>query len=394
MGEMRAPAYRADIDGLRALAVLAVVAFHAYPKLLRGGFVGVDVFFVISGFLITSLILSGLRDQSFSFLDFYGRRVRRLFPALFAVLLTVLALGYLTMLPGDYASLGWHTVAAAAFAGNIQNYAEAGYFDVPAATKPLLHLWSLGVEEQFYLIFPTILITVWRLKSARLLLVALGASSFVLNVTLVHRHPSFAFYLPLTRFWEFMAGAMLADGASNTRFSRFAGSENCRIRDSASAAGMLLIAGGLLLARDDGFPGWMATLPVAGTALIIWAGPKSWFNRNFLSRPWLVFVGLISYPLYLWHWPLLVIVRNSSASLLLRSIEVGLQSSLSLFRFCSPGRHTASLKLRFGPGVRLRRVGDRPWRSPWQLPPWLFSETSSRMQVGCREDTLRRSQRF
>ena len=190
------------------------------------------------------------------------------------------------------------------------NYSEAGYFDLPAVKKPLLHLWSLGVEEQFYFLFPAILIGIWRLKSARLLLAALGGASFVLNIAVVHRYPSFSFYLPLTRLWEFIAGAMLAWGLSTIPLSWSVADEDHRMRDAASVAGILFILGGVLLARQAAFPGWMATLPVAGTVLAIWAGPNAWLNRNFLSRPWLVFIGLISYPLYLWHWPLLVLMRH------------------------------------------------------------------------------------
>ncbi len=332
LGDARSPAYRADIDGLRAVAVLAVVAFHAYPKSVRGGFVGVDVFFVISGFLISGIILSDLRSGSFSFLNFYARRVRRLFPALIAVLLAVLALGYATMVPGDYAALGEHTLAAAAFAGNVLNYTEAGYFDLPASQKPLLHLWSLGVEEQFYFLFPAILIGIWRVKTARLLLAALGAASFILNIALVRHYPSFTFYLPLTRFWEFIAGALLAWSLIAMRLPQSRCDEGNRIRDAASVVGIVLIFGGIILARKTAFPGWMAILPVAGTAFIIWAGPNAWLNRNVLSRPWLVFIGLISYPLYLWHWPLLVFARNwlnLAPGVPVRSLAVSLSFVLS-----------------------------------------------------------------
>lgn len=357
MGETQTPAYRADVDGLRAVAVLAVVAFHAYPKSVRGGFVGVDVFFVISGFLISGLILSGLGSGSFSFLEFYARRVRRLFPALIAVLLTVLAVGYVTMLPGEYASLGEHTLAAAAFVGNILNYSEAGYFDLPAVKKPLLHLWSLGVEEQFYFLFPAILVGIWRLKSARLLLAALGAASFVLNIAVVHRYPSFSFYLPLTRLWEFIAGAMLAWGLSTIPLSWSVADQDHRMQDAASVAGILFILGGVLLARQAAFPGWMATLPVAGTILAIWAGPNAWLNRNFLSRRWLVFIGLISYPLYLWHWPLLVLMRHElhlARGSAIRGIITEVVIATSFFWH---GRHTVLLRPLFGLGAHLKRVG-------------------------------------
>jgi peptidoglycan/LPS O-acetylase OafA/YrhL len=157
--------YRADIDGLRAIAVLAVIGFHANPAAVPGGFVGVDIFFVISGFLITSLILTKLRDGSFSFMEFYARRIRRLFPALIVVLLAIWILGWFILPPTEYAALGRHTLAGAAFAANILSYSEVGYFDVPAAAKPLLHLWSLGVEEQFYIVFPALLLLLWRYRT-------------------------------------------------------------------------------------------------------------------------------------------------------------------------------------------------------------------------------------
>ena len=183
--------YRADIDGLRAIAVLAVIGFHANPALIPGGFVGVDIFFVISGFLISSLIRSGLKDGSFSFIEFYGRRIRRLFPALIVVLLATWSVGWFILPPSEYAALGRHTLAGAAFAANVLSYSEVGYFDMPATTKPLLHLWSLGVEEQFYIVFPALLLLLWRYRAVRSSLVLIGIVSFALNIGLVRNHTSF-----------------------------------------------------------------------------------------------------------------------------------------------------------------------------------------------------------
>jgi len=203
-------AYRPDVDGLRAIAVLAVIGFHAHPEGIPGGFIGVDVFFVISGFLIASLIVKRLNDENFSFLEFYARRVRRIFPALAVVLVATLALGAYTLLPTEFLSLGKHTMAAAAFAANVLNYFEAGYFDAPATSKPLLHIWSLGVEEQFYFFFPALLLLIWRYRAMTWSFVLIGIASFALNVALIRDHASFTFFLPLTRFWEFIAGAMFA----------------------------------------------------------------------------------------------------------------------------------------------------------------------------------------
>src|SRR5512132_795041 len=301
--------YRPDVDGLRAVAVLSVIAFHAFPKAIAGGFIGVDIFFVISGYLISSLILSGLKSGSFSFIDFYARRARRIFPALTVVLIFVWGLGWLALDPTQFAALGKHIVAGAAFAANIVTYFEVGYFDAPASTKPLLHLWSLGVEEQFYLIFPILIVLVWRHRSATLILGVIAVASFALNVVTVRYSPSFAFFLPLTRFWEFLAGTLLAyDSVKFGWTARF--EANARRDNAASAIGMLMILVGIFIISAEGYPGWWALLPVIGTALMIWAGQHAWINRKILANQKLVYIGLISYPLYLWHWPLLVIGKT------------------------------------------------------------------------------------
>jgi peptidoglycan/LPS O-acetylase OafA/YrhL len=305
-------AYRPDIDGLRAVAILAVLGFHALPRFVPGGFVGVDVFFVISGFLITSLIMEDLRAGQFSFLGFYERRVRRLFPALVVVLLATWLLGVLTLLPVELTALGKHILAAAAFAANILNFAEAGYFDAPAIAKPLLHMWSLGVEEQFYLLFPVLLVALWRYSRAWLLLALVGLASFVLNVATIHDHPDFSFYLPLTRFWEFVAGALLATGLRPAYAGRLSFPEALKppFRNAMAIAGAGLIALSIAITTHQAFPGWKAILPVAGTAMLIAAGQGAWINRKVLANPTMVFIGLISYPLYLWHWPLIVTGRT------------------------------------------------------------------------------------
>lgn len=279
--------YRADVDGLRAVAVLSVVGFHA--GVIPGGFVGVDIFFVISGFLISGLILSGLRASSFSFLTFYGRRVRRLFPALIVLLLATWALGWFVMLPPEFAAVGEYMLAGVGFAANVLTYFQVGYFDGPASSKPLLHLWSLGVEEQFYIFYPAILVLAWRARLVWQTMALLGVASFIANIILTSAHLSLAFYLPMSRFWEFVAGALLA----------------LRPIRGLSPLGALLILAGVLLCRGDAFPGWWALLPVIGAALLI-GDQAAWPNRRILAHPLLVFIGLISYPLYLWHWPLLV----------------------------------------------------------------------------------------
>src|SRR5687768_8357422 len=201
-------AYRPDVDGLRAVAVLAVLAFHAFPHAMPGGFAGVDVFFVISGFLITGIILDDLERGRFTIAGFYWRRIRRIFPALILVLTACLVLGWVLLLPDEYRQLGKHVAAGAGFIANLALWAEAGYFDWSAELKPLLHLWSLGVEEQYYLVWPLLLLFFRRWTLG--LIVGIGVLSFALNLYMTAKYPSAAFYLPMTRFWELLIGSALA----------------------------------------------------------------------------------------------------------------------------------------------------------------------------------------
>src|SRR6202171_4375481 len=203
--------YRPDIDGLRAIAVMLVVNFHAFPEAMPGGFIGVDIFFVISGFLITGIIVRELDQQRFSLLGFYNRRVRRIFPALIVVLGATLVLGWLWMLPVAFAQLSADVFASAAFFSNIALLLQSGYFDIESARKPLLHLWSLGIEEQFYLFWPLILMLVSRLRLSILVAASvIGIGSFVLNAALIVSNPVATSYLPSTRPWELLAAAALA----------------------------------------------------------------------------------------------------------------------------------------------------------------------------------------
>jgi peptidoglycan/LPS O-acetylase OafA/YrhL len=317
------PTYRSDIDGLRAFAVLFVLAYHAFPKQFPAGFVGVDIFFVISGFLISRIIFDALQDKSFSFLQFYARRVRRIFPALAVVLTVSVIVGWFIMLQDEYRELGGDLSAAAIFVANFAFLRDAGYFGPAASELPLLHLWSLGIEEQYYLIWPLLVVLSWRWRRGPLLLaVAVLAVSFTDNIMLVQTNQAAAFYLPLPRFWELMIGSGLAflsrqmgmvdrQGAFHLkaaldRFPRHASIAH----ELAAWSGLALIVAGLILIdRDRPFPGWWALLPTLGTAALIAAGPSALINRLVLGQPALVYVGLISYPLYLWHWPLLVFER-------------------------------------------------------------------------------------
>lgn len=316
------PKYRADIDGLRAIAVLAVVGFHAFPSFIRGGFVGVDVFFVISGFLISSIIFGSLDRASFSFAEFYGRRIRRIFPALITVLLVTLLAGWFLLFVDEYSQLGKHAAAGAGFVSNLVLWGESGYFDNSAETKPLLHLWSLGIEEQFYIVWPILL---WVFHKARLnflwVLVGVACASFLLNIIGVEKDQVATFYSPQTRFWELLAGSALAY-LSMYRTSVNETVNGPLLRNLKALLGVSLVGAALFLAnKDKAFPGWWAVLPVLGSAFLISAGPYAWINRVVLSNRVMVWVGLISFPLYLWHWPLLSfarIVQGGEPSLAMR----------------------------------------------------------------------------
>jgi peptidoglycan/LPS O-acetylase OafA/YrhL len=303
--------YRRDIDGMRALAVTAVIVFHAFPKICPGGFTGVDVFFVLSGYLITGIILADLSRGEFSFSNFYARRIRRIFPALVVVLAACLAMGWFVLFPHEWRGLAKGVLAGAGFYSNFLVAGMHGYFDPAAQNQPLLHLWSLGVEEQFYIFWPVTLVLLWkrpRWMPGGLLLLA--GISFALNVAYMRIDPVQSFYNPATRMWELLAGASLA------QFTLEHGEEKSRAaREALGAAGLALVAAGFwLIDETKAFPGWWALVPVIGTLMLVRAGPEAWFNRWALgSRP-AVFVGLISYPLYLWHWPLLVFARMVNES--------------------------------------------------------------------------------
>jgi peptidoglycan/LPS O-acetylase OafA/YrhL len=300
------PSYRPDIDGLRALAILPVVFFHYRVPFFGGGFVGVDVFFVISGFLITSLIAAEVEQGRFSIVRFYERRVRRIFPALFAMLAVVTAAAILLMFPVDLVGYAKSLLATALFAANFQFWSEAGYFDTLADTKPLLHLWSIAVEEQFYILFPALLLLLSK-GSPRMRMVGVAVifvSSFALSVWGISQAPAATFYLLPARAWELMLGALIALGA-------FPHIENRRVREALVALGIALIAFAVLsFTSDMPFPGMAATVPCVGAALVIYAGDarQTALGKLLSMRP-LVFVGVISYSLYLWHWPLFVLAK-------------------------------------------------------------------------------------
>lgn len=306
------PKYRPDIDGMRAIAVVAVVLFHAFPDLLKGGFVGVDVFFVISGFLIGGILIGGLQEECFSFLDFYSRRINRILPALLLVLLSCWTFGWIVLFPEEFMQLGKHIAGGASFVSNFVLLNESGYFDNSSDSKILLHLWSLGIEEQFYLLWPLVLWAAWRLRyNALRLTLLLALVSFGLNISMMQVDTVRAFYLPHARIWELLAGTILAWLALRPKFLESArDSAIARLRDFLSVTGLgLVLLAFVMIDKGRGFPGWWALMPVAGTVMLIAAGPLALLNRTLLSSRLMVGIGLISFPLYLWHWPLLSFAR-------------------------------------------------------------------------------------
>jgi peptidoglycan/LPS O-acetylase OafA/YrhL len=335
--------YRPDIDGLRAVAVLAVMAYHAFPGVLSGGFIGVDIFFVISGFLISGIIIGGLDKDRFSFAEFYSRRIRRIFPALALVLTACYVFGWQSLFADEYLQLGKHIAAGAAFVANFALWSEAGYFDQAAETKPLLHLWSLGIEEQFYVAWPLILFLAWkRSLDLGIVILLILAASFLVNVYGVKQDAVATFYSPLSRSWELMAGAALAfvtlhttfgwksrrRSATGLVFTRLTQLAQCQIgatiwRHRSAIGGSLIFVSLCVLDKHMAFPGWWAVLPVLGAVLVISSGMAGWLNRNILAAKPLVGIGLISYPLYLWHWPLLAFARIVESTVPGAAIRIG-----------------------------------------------------------------------
>ncbi|MDL2410143.1 acyltransferase family protein [Rhizobium calliandrae] len=300
--------YRADIDGLRALAILPVVLFHAGIPGFSGGFVGVDVFFVISGFLMASLISGEIGRDDFSILRFYERRIRRIFPALFAVLAASSVAAWLLLMPVELEYFARSLKAAALFTSNIQFKKESGYFDIGAQLKPLLHTWSLAVEEQFYILFPLLMIAVSRFARRHTVHILSGLLivSFAASAWTVFRNPTAAFYLLQFRAWELILGAMLA-------FNVIPRPARPLVREALAALGVGLIAIAVFGFTDHTqFPGPAALLPCLGAALVIHAGAEYGLAGRALRAKPLVFVGLISYSLYLWHWPIIVFSREIS----------------------------------------------------------------------------------
>jgi peptidoglycan/LPS O-acetylase OafA/YrhL len=326
--------YRPDIDGLRAVAVLLVVIHHVAPTLLPGGFIGVDVFFVISGFLITGILDASMQAGTFRYVDFVWRRCRRIVPALATVLAATLLIGLCILTGPELVNLSRHLIAGSLSASNVLLWHEVGYFDSAAVTKPLLHLWSLGVEEQFYLLWPLFLIVLPLQRRIRILGVALVVMlSLMLSENLAYSDPSHAFYLLHSRAWELGAGGLLALilPVLQTRLGRSKHGTDY-VRDIASFSGAAILLGSACTHKAGGaWPGVAALTPVLGTTLLIGAGPRAIINRSLLSLSVARWLGQRSYPLYLWHWPPLAFLHILASERGFSSATVNVSAVLLMF---------------------------------------------------------------
>ena len=298
--------YRREIDGLRAVAVIPVILFHAGFTIFSGGYVGVDIFFVISGYLITSIIISELEQGKFSILRFYERRARRILPALFFVLLFCIPFAWMWMLPAQVRDFSQSLVAVSVFASNILFWRESGYFAADSEEKPLLHTWSLAVEEQYYMLFPIFLILVWRFGRSPVFysIIAISIISLLLSEWGWRNNPEANFYLAPTRVWELLAGSISA-------FLQFGKTQ--KSNNAFSVLGLALIVFAIFFYDESTpFPSAYALAPVLGTALIIMYGARETWVARLLSLKGFVGIGLISYSAYLWHQPLFAFARIRS----------------------------------------------------------------------------------
>jgi peptidoglycan/LPS O-acetylase OafA/YrhL len=327
--------YRPDIDGLRAIAVLLVILYHFFPDRVNGGFIGVDIFFVISGYLICGNILKDIDNNNFSLLSFYYRRIRRIFPSLIVVSIVVLIISCITLFPIELRSLGKHIIGSSLFISNIISYIEIGYFDSNSRLKPVIHLWSLGIEEQFYLILPLLLLLSAKKRfNIATIIFIMFSLSLIANITQYRLRPVFNFYCPFTRFWELLFGTLLSAlhrqipsfitnnlnrynnifknittknhiDASKNALINYKNNNLSLFNDLSSFLGFILIIIALIfVGQHSHWPGLLALLPVIGTVLIINGNSQAYINQKILSNKIFVNIGLISYPLYLWHYPL------------------------------------------------------------------------------------------
>lgn len=338
------PSYRNDIDALRGLAVALVVLFHAFPAVFPGGYIGVDVFFVISGYLITSLIRKEMTNGQFSLVQFYIRRIRRIFPALITVVLTTLGVGYLILFPDEFQQLGLHAAAAFTFLLNFVLMGEAGYFDVQSHYKPLLHLWTLSIEEQFYVFWPLLLLILFKMRLPAIWVISLIVGlSFAANLYFVDHHPDLVFFHTGTRVWELGLGGLLAYLGTDRLRSVFRLGE-----DSAYVLGftgiIMILWAALFIPKDYAFPGLLGLLPTLGAVLFITAHARRrhWFGLTQL--------GLVSYPLYLWHWAVFSLAaiylgQTPSADVMICLIVISVLLSVITVRYVEVLRYMMSQKV-------------------------------------------------
>ena len=342
--------YRPDIDGLRAIAVLSVVVFHLNEYILPGGFVGVDIFFVISGYLISIILKNDIERNTFSILNFYDRRIRRIFPALVVMTLVTTVACYFLLLPDSFLHFGRSLAAMGFFSTNILFYLQHDYFAGPSELKPLLHTWSLSVEEQFYLLYPIFLLIFIKRSRGILIfaLVAITCISYGVNEYYTRVSPTVSFYIPVARAWELMAGALIAFSTKEIRFSKIQ-------TNVLSIFGLSLIVFSLFYINSQSrFPGTVVLLPVIGTCILLLTGSNRHGLANVLinNAPF-VLVGKISYSLYLYHWPALVLlkyylVRDLHFSESLSVLFVLLIVSYASYRFVeNPFRQREKIQTRY-----------------------------------------------
>lgn len=336
--------YRKDIDGLRSIAVTSVVLYHAGIAFASGGYVGVDIFYVISGYLITGIITTELKEGQFSILSFYDRRIRRIFPALFVMSFFTSVFAWFLLMPVDFKEYGESLTAMSLFGSNVYFFIKSGYFDQGAELRPLLHTWSLAVEEQYYVIFPMLMIMLFRVRKSIISAVcaSLWAASLIANLWEIHVDPTADFYLPWFRAWELFTGSLLA-------FRIVPSSENKMACESVSVLGLAMIVFPIFLYTPRTlFPGVAAIPPDIGTALLVYASERveTVISRVLSSAP-CVFIGLISYSFYLWHWPIFVFTRYAQGSDLTQ-FEGATLAAVAMFmgylswRFIEPLRKTST----------------------------------------------------
>lgn len=304
---MKKANYRPEIDGLRAIAVMSVIVFHSGASQLPGGFVGVDIFYVISGYLITKIIVLSLQSNTFTFSGFYVRRLKRLLPAALFVVVTSVLLGVFFLTPDKFIELSKSAIFSNLFIANIWFNNNSGYFDLSTQISPLLHMWSLSVEEQFYLIFPLVLFSSYRvsgIKGVKLTILLITVFSLMLSISLSSKFPNYSFYMLPTRAWELGIGSLVAFLPLNT-------SRNSTYTTSMSAVGAVLILYGIFtISHNDIYPGYLALIPTLGAGLLIYSlvNDNNIVSKLITLRP-LLFLGKISYSAYLWHWPIIVYYR-------------------------------------------------------------------------------------